>query len=249
MAGLLRRLRKAVAPRPLEPAVIECSGIPVNVVFRRNAAARRLILRLNSEGSAAVVTVPVGVSRAQALDFVRRSADWLSDRMSKRAENIPLRDGSCIPLRGESHEVRHINLRRGTVTVDPVAQTILVPGELPHVTRRLVDFLKIAAREELTAASRRYAVAMGVNFRRITIRDQKSRWGSCSVSGDLSYSWRLILTPPYVLDYVAAHEVAHLAHMNHGRRFWRLVLTHCSGASKAKKWLKERGHEVHRFVP
>jgi predicted metal-dependent hydrolase len=248
MAGLLRRLRKVVAPKPLEPAIIECSGTPVSVVFRRNAAARRLILRLNSEGTAAVVTVPRGVSRAQALDFVQRSTDWLSDHLSKRADNVPLRAGSRIPLRGEDHDISHIGHRRGTVTVDPVARTILVPGDIPHVARRLVDFLKVAARQELTAASRRYAAAMGVTYRRITIRDQKSRWGSCSANGDLSYSWRLILTPPYVLDYVAAHEVAHLVHLNHGRRFWRLVLTHCSDAGRAKKWLKEKGHEVHRFV-
>ena len=248
MAGLLRRLRKAAAPRPIEPAMIDCSGTPVQVFFRRNANARRLILRLNTEGTAAVVTVPMGVSRTQALEFVLRSSDWLTERLSKRAENVRLRAGSRIPLRGEDHEVRHINLRRGTVTVDPVVRAILVPGEPPHVTRRLVDFLKVAAREELTAASRHYAGVMGVMFRRITIRDQRSRWGSCSASGDLSYSWRLILTPSYVLDYVAAHEVAHLAHMNHGRRFWRLVLTHCRDAGKAKKWLKERGHEVHRFI-
>ena len=91
-------------------------------------------------------------------------------------------------------------------------------------------------------------VRMGVDYRRITIRDQRSRWGSCSASGELSYSWRLILAPDYVLDYVAAHEVAHLRHLDHSQRFWRLVLTHCQGAAKAKNWLRAHGQDVHRVV-
>jgi hypothetical protein len=127
-------------------------------------------------------------------------------------------------------------------------RAIHVPGELPHVPRRLLDWLKSAARNEIAAAAQRYAAAMGVTYRRITIRDQRSRWGSCSAQGDLSFSWRLILTPTYVLDYVAAHEVAHLKHMNHGPRFWRLVLTHCPEASRAKSWLKAHGQSVHRVV-
>jgi hypothetical protein len=146
------------------------------------------------------------------------------------------------------HEIRHIPARRGTVTADPLAQLIHVPGGLPHLARRLTDWLKLAARQELTAASQRYAAAMGVDFRRITIRDQKSRWGSCSAAGELSFSWRLILTPSHVLDYVAAHEVAHLKHMDHGPQFWRLVLKHCPDASPAKKWLKAHGQDVHRIA-
>jgi predicted metal-dependent hydrolase len=134
------------------------------------------------------------------------------------------------------------------VTVDPVRCIIQVPGDEAHVKRRLLDFLKSAAREDLTRATERYAALMGVNYRRITIRDQRSRWGSCSASGDLSYSWRLILAPDYVLDYVAAHEVAHLRHLDHSPRFWRLVLTHCQGAARAKNWLRAHGQDVHRVV-
>ena len=248
MPALLRGVRRLVAPKPLEPASIDCGGKPLEVIFRRKDNARRLVLRLNSEGTAAMVTVPRGVSRSQALDFVNRSNDWLETRLEQRGDNIHLKPGSFIPLRGEAYEIRHVNLRRGTVTADPAERVIHVPGELPHMARRITDWCKRAARVELTTASRRYAEAMGGTYRRITIRDQKSRWGSCSVGGDLSYSWRLIFTPPYVLDYVAAHEVAHLIHMNHGRRFWRLVLTHCPDAARAKKWLKLHGHEVHRIV-
>ena len=248
MAAGLRAIRRLLAPKPLEPAELALDGGVIGVVFRRHASARRLVLRLNPEGTAAIVTVPKGVSRAAALDFARRSSDWLAARLAQRGAPIPLQPGRHVPLHGEDHEIRHIASLRGAVTFDPAARVIHVPGALPHVPRRLKDWLKTAAKAELVAASDKYARAMGVTFRRITLRDQRSRWGSCSASGELSYSWRLILTPPYVLDYVAAHEVAHLKHMNHGPAFWRLVLSHCRNASLAKKWLKAHGHGVHRIT-
>jgi len=245
MPKALRRLRQFLSPKPLEPARL---AIGLDVLFRRNGQARRLVLRLNNEGTAAIVTVPKGVSRARALDFVERSTAWLEARLAQRGERVVLAPGSSIPLRGVPHEIRNIPTRRGAVTADPSAQLIHVPGELPHLARRLTDWLKTAARLELTAASQRYAAVMGVSFRRITIRDQKSRWGSCSAAGELSYSWRLILTPSHVLDYVAAHEIAHLKHMDHGPQFWRLVLKHCPEASRAKKWLKAHGQDVHHIA-
>ena len=248
MAGVFRRLGKLLAAKPLEPTRLAAGKVEIDVIFRRNGRARRLVLRLNSEGTAAVVTVPGGVSRARALDFVKRSADWIETRLRQQGERIVLAPGQSVPLRGAPHEIRHLAKQRGTVTADPLAKIILVPGDLPHVARRLADWLKTAARQELTAASQRYASAMGVTVRRITIRDQSSRWGSCSAAGDLSYSWRLILAPPHVLDYVAAHEVAHLKHMNHGPQFWRLVLKHCPQASLAKNWLKTQGQSVHRIA-
>jgi predicted metal-dependent hydrolase len=161
---------------------------------------------------------------------------------------VQLKPGQRIAFRGSDYEIRHVDMRRGLITVDDEAKLIHVPGELPHVSRRLLDWLKAEARAELMAASALYANKMGVSYRKISIRDQRTRWGSCSAGGDLSYSWRLILVPPHVLDYVAAHEVAHLKHLDHSPRFWRLVLSHCPAASKAKAWLKAHGQTVHRVV-
>lgn len=220
----------------------------LDVVFRRHAQARRLVLRLNSSGTGVIVTVPKGVSRGRALEFTERSRSWIEERVRSRGGLIRLEHGHVLPLRGVSHEIRHVDSRRGLVNLDSMRSLIHVPGEPAHVTRRLLDFLKAEAREDLTEASKRYAALMGVSYRRIIIRDQKSRWGSCSSTGELSYSWRLILTPDYVLDYVAAHEVAHLRHLDHSARFWRLVLTHCPNAAKAKNWLREHGQDVHRVV-
>ncbi len=218
------------------------------MVFRRHAQARRLVLRLNASGTGVLVTVPHGVSRVKALEFTQRSRGWIEDRVRSRGGLIHLEDGEILPLRGVPHEIRGTGSRRGVVRADPLRRVIEVPGDPLHVRRRLFDFLKAAAREDLTRASEHYAALMGVNYRRIAIRDQRSRWGSCSAQGDLSYSWRLILAPDYVMDYVAAHEVAHLRHLNHSPRFWRLVLTHCQEAARAKNWLRAHGQDVHRVV-
>ena len=111
----------------------------------------------------------------------------------------------------------------------------------------LRDFLKREAKRDLEAASRRAAAALGVTVKRVSVRDQSSRWGSCSTTGVLSYSWRLILAPPFVLDYLAAHEVAHLVEMNHSRAFWRVVERICPDVARAKAWLDAHGAELHRY--
>jgi len=138
---------------------------------------------------------------------------------------------------------------RGTVWVetgDAVA-LLCVAGNTEHLARRVRDFLKREAKRDLEAASRRYAALLGVGVKRIAVRDQSSRWGSCTAGGVLSYSWRLILAPPYVLDYLAAHEVAHLVEMNHSRKFWRVIDGMCPEWRRAKGWLNAQGAALHRY--
>lgn len=124
---------------------------------------------------------------------------------------------------------------------------ICVAGETPHVDRRVADFLRREARADLEKASRQCAQMLGLAIKQVSIRDPSSRWGSCSTTGVLSYSWRLILAPPYVLDYLAAHEVAHLVEMNHSPRFWRVVDKLCPNVKRAKAWLDAHGTELHRY--
>jgi predicted metal-dependent hydrolase len=248
MIGLLRNLQRRAGPRALDPSRIAIGDEVLEVVFRRHAQARRLVLRLNPTGTGVLVTVPNGVSRVKALEFTARSRGWIEERVRSRGGLIHLEDGGIVPLRGIRHEIQHVDSRRGVVRADALRAVIEVPGDPAHVKRRVLDYLKSAARDDLTRASERYAAMMGVSYRRIIIRDQRSRWGSCSASGDLSFSWRLILAPDYVLDYVAAHEVAHLRHLNHSKHFWRLVLTHCETAARARNWLRTHGQEVHRVV-
>jgi predicted metal-dependent hydrolase len=163
---------------------------------------------------------------------------------------VPFAHGTVLPLRGVPHRVVHRRGARGTVWTESDAQghrLLCVAGQAPHVARRVADFLKREAKRDVEAASRRYAAKLGVEINRIVVRDQTTRWGSCSTTGSLSFSWRLILAPPYVLDYLAAHEVAHLVEMNHSRRFWRLVEKIYPGLQRAKAWLDVNGTDLHRY--
>ena len=133
-----------------------------------------------------------------------------------------MRTAHYLPLRGVDHRIEHRRGARGTVWTEVGrrdARLLCVAGETPHLPRRVRDYLKREAKRDLEAASRAAAQALGVSIKRVSVRDQSSRWGSCSSTGVLSYSWRLILAPPFVLDYLAAHEVAHLIEMNHSRAF------------------------------
>jgi predicted metal-dependent hydrolase len=246
VSRLLERLRLVKPRKPLEPAELAIEGRPISVTFRRNAKARRLILRLARDRSSVVVTLPPRIGRTEALDFARKSTKWIAQRLAAEPAGRPLTISGEILIRGDMRRIEHAGTRRGTVVM--TESSVIVAGDPAHVQRRLLDWLKAEAKRDLVQASEFYAERMGVKFHRLSVRDQKSRWGSCSSDGTLSYSWRLILAPSFVLDYVAAHEVAHLKHMNHGRNFWRLVLTHCPNAGRAKTWLKQHGSELHAYA-
>ena len=232
MVSLLRRWRSARRQEILEPGRIAIDGREIEVKFKRHRRARRLIVRLDRRGESVAVTLPPRASRDEALEFVSRSRSWIATRLAGQPQAVALRT-----WRGD-HAARHRamsssmnQIAAASSAMRPTHTVFVVPGDATHLKRRVTDWLKREAKRELLAASERHAQAMGVDFRKLSIRDQASRWGSCSADGRLSYSWRLILAPPHVLDYVAVHEVAHLKHMNHGVRFWRLVLTHCPEAA------------------
>lgn len=249
MPDIVRGLRYLLRQEPERIAPdIDVGGTRLPVRFVKNERARRFVLRLSREDDCVVITVPRGASRREGLDFARRSVKWIAEQLGRRPTRQPIGGGIVIPLRGTPHAVRPTGIRRGIIAIDAAEREILVPGDGRHIGRRVRDWLKECARRDLEAASRKYAAAMGVSFRSLTVRDQKSRWGSCSSAGDLSYSWRLILTPEHVLDYVTAHEVAHLKHMNHGRNFWALVKAHCTHADQARAWIRRNGIEVHRWI-
>src|SRR5205807_4460373 len=158
----------------------------------------------------------------EARAFAEKHGGWIAARLGRLPEAVPFIHGTIVPLRDVRHRIAHRRAARGTVwrEIDDRDQRLIcVAGDAPHVGRRVSDFLKREAKRDLEAAARRYAAALGVKIKRVSVRDQSSRWGSCSTTGVLSFSWRLILAPPFVLDYLAAHEVAHLVEMNHSRRF------------------------------
>lgn len=233
--------------------LLKVDGISAPVEVRRHPKARRLTLRVSRTQHAVILTMPRNSDLSEADRFLLRNRDWVRERLECVPEPVPLVEGASFPLRGVPHEIAFEPTQRGAGVVEIAARVgrrapvIIVRGLSEHAPRRLRDWLYAEAARDLHAAASRYAKTLGVKPLRITLRDQKTRWGSCSSDGQLSFSWRLLLAPPVVLDYVAAHEVAHLVHMNHGPRFWRLVDRIMPRTSEAKAWLRIHGMDLYRY--
>jgi predicted metal-dependent hydrolase len=230
---------------------LRVQGLNDPVEVRRHPAARRMTLRVSRTSRSVIVTLPVSCDLAQAGTFLSTHLEWVRERLGNLPEHIPFCDGSSVPLRGIPHEIVEVGQRRGPVvqvslTGDGVP-ALLVSGDPDYIGRRLRDWLAIEARRDLVERVAHHATNLGLKAGRVTVRDQKSRWGSCSTTGALSFSWRLIMAPAHVLDYVAAHEVAHLDEMNHGPRFWALVARTMPRTEEAKRWLQTFGSDLHRY--
>jgi len=245
-------LRALLYRRPSEPPTISIAFERriYLVRVRRHRQARRYTLRIHSVTREVVLTMPPRGSLKQAYEFAQKHGGWIAARLGRLPEPAPFAHGTVIPLRGVDHRIEHRRGQRGTVWVESSEQSkrlLCVAGEEPHVARRVSDFLKREVKSDLEAASRRAANSLGVAIKRVSIRDPSSRWGSCSTTGVLSYSWRLIFAPPFVLDYLAAHEVAHIVEMNHSQAFWRVVERICPHVTRAKSWLDTHGADLHRY--
>lgn len=244
----LRPTPRKTVPGP-EQFLVAAADAAVAVTVVRHPRARNYNLRIKESSRQVVLTMPRRGSLREARAFAKRNAAWIAARLSRLPAPVPFAPGSSIPLHGIPHTIEHRPKTRGTVwTEERDGQAILcVTGPPEHLRRRLMDFLKREARRELVEASRRYAAMLDVKVGRIGVRDTGSRWGSCSFEGSLSFSWRLVLAPPYVLDYLAAHEVAHRVELNHSRRFWRVVERLVPEWRRAEAWLKAHGNGLHRF--
>lgn len=215
------------------------------VALRWTAKARRLSLRVDPRTGLATAVAPPHIPKDEVHRFVGRNLGWLSERLAAVPEPVPFIDQALVPYIGQDHRVRHVPEQR-----EPVVRTDLefrVGGEAPHLGRRLLDFLKTAAVHELSTRACEKSERLGIRPSRVTVRDTRSRWGSCSANGRLSFSWRLILAPEPVIDYVVGHEVAHLKEMNHSGRFWRLVAQLTPGFEHGRDWLKAHGSDLHRY--
>jgi predicted metal-dependent hydrolase len=230
-------------------------GSTYKVVLKRVASARRYTLRVKNGSGEVVLTIPSRGSLAEARAFAERQGAWIGARLRRLPRAIPFEPGAVIPLRGTPHEIVHYPVRRGTVWVEALQPDLFSQGELAlcvagdraHVMRRVRDFLKREARRDLEAAVLHYTRELDLPIRAVGLRDTTSRWGSCSSEGSLNFSWRLILAPAWVLDYLAAHEVAHLAHMNHSAPFWKLTRKLCPATDRAEAWRKAHGKDLHRY--
>ncbi|MBV8962311.1 MAG: M48 family metallopeptidase [Hyphomicrobiales bacterium] len=244
--GTIRQFRSPGAPGFID---IAHDGVTYRVVVTRSSRARRITLRIRAGTSDPVLTLPARGNLAVAADFAARHAGWLATRLARLPAQIPFRAGKTLPIRGMDHHIIETGALRGLVRAKRIGEVRIleVPGSPEHVSRRVTEFLKREARGDLETAVARHLTAARAQVRRISIKDTKSRWGSCSANGTLSFSWRLILAPSFVLDYLAAHEVAHLRELNHSHKFWRLTRALCPRTDEAEAWMKRYGAQLHRY--
>lgn len=224
---------------------VEFSIGEITIQVRRLATARRISLRVKS-ATDGVLTAPPRVSLREIQRFAESQREWIekaAERMGA-ATGTPFIPGAVVEIGGRPITLVHQQSTRGAILTE---DQLIVGGDIEHFARRVTDYLKKLARETLSARTRFYAQTLGVTVRQVSVRDTRSRWGSCSAKGTISYSWRLILAPPTVLDYVAAHEVAHLLEMNHSSRFWAIVARLYPTYIQAQHWLKTNGTSLHRY--
>jgi predicted metal-dependent hydrolase len=230
--------------------LLRIDGEPVSVVIRHNPRARRLIIRVNPTTGEVTVVAPSRRAVDHALDFARSESAWIKRRLAKVPRIVELALGATVLFGGEEHLVTAGARGPAPVWTEEAdgKRFIHVSGRAEHVPRRLLDFFKREARRILSVRTVELAERIGTRPARISVRDTQSRWGSCSTERSLSYSWRLILAPPFVLDYVVAHEVAHMRHMHHGPRFWKLVRELSEQSDAAQAWLLRNGPLLHRYA-
>jgi predicted metal-dependent hydrolase len=221
--------------------------LPLEV--RRNPRARYVSLRVDAASDHPVLILPRGVPLSEGLAFARAKRDWLALRYAALPPRVAFEDGALVPVEGQPHLVRHRSGLRGSVrrTLGTSGRILEVGGAEEHLPRRLADWLKAEARRLIARSVAEKSVAIDRWPSRITLRDTSSRWGSCSPAGRLSFSWRLVMAPSHVLDYVVAHEVAHLVHLNHGKSFWKLVEELARNQPGARNWLTQNGPALLRY--
>ncbi|WP_273722409.1 M48 family metallopeptidase [Bartonella sp. AU18XJBT] len=223
-------------------------SVPVQV--RENKCARRLTLRIDASGQRICVTTPPAISLCTIQSFIEKHRSWIEARLARvqiSHENAYLKEGAMIPLLGVAHTIRHKEGRGVTEIIAGDAEQepqIIVYGQLEYLPRRIADVLKKQAARIITPLVTHYAYKVERKVKSICYKDTRSRWGSCSIDKRLSFSWRLVMAPKEVVEYVVAHEVAHLVEMNHGPRFWALCEELCPGSKTYRAWLKENAHRL-----
>jgi predicted metal-dependent hydrolase len=226
--------------------LIAKSGVSVPVRVLIDKRATRVSIRIDSYAREAVATAPALRHALEAISFASERVEWIAERLGALPPPVVFRPGAYIPLRGVIHRLRHAETGR-TVRLDKSGTTpvLWIPGPREAFRDKTRAFFRTAARNDFSERVAVHAKTLKVAPRSIAIKDMRSRWGSCSEDGRLNFSWRLVCAPPFALDYVAAHEVAHLREMNHSSRFWKQV-EHCMPDwAPAREWLQERGSALH----
>lgn len=226
-------------------ALVARNGQKVQVRLEVNPKARRLILRLDERKREAVAVAPNKRKIGEAAAFAKDRVDWIAEHLQALPDYVPLEDGAEIMLRGRPCLLTLDGQGRLPKLLAGPPQILQLPGDIETFGKRAERFLKKTAKQDLSEAVIRYCSELGVEARRVTVKDTRTRWGSCTSDGRLAFSWRLIMAPPDVLEYVAAHECAHLLEMNHSKAFWAHVETCRPTWKQERAWLRTHGRELH----
>lgn len=215
-----------------------------NILIRRNKLSRYLRLRIDNKGLI-ILSIPLFCSVQQAQAFLDKHQDWIAEHLNQRHPPQKWKDGDTISILGQSLTIRHDATLRCGVFIEN--NTLFISGEIDFLPRRIADFIKRQTYLYIDDKAHTLASKINVSFQKIHMKDTTTRWGSCSGKGNLNFCWRLGLAPLFVLDYIIAHEVAHLKEMNHSDRFWRIVSQLTNHRADAEIWLRRHGHELSIF--
>lgn len=221
---------------------------PIGVILRRSARMVRFSLRVSRLDGRVTLSMPAGTSEKRARAFLQAHETWLRQTLAALPETLGTRvaAGARVPLEGRFLRVapgegRALAIRDGRIVLPQGAHERGRAGPV------VMAHFKALARERVEAAVTRHGAVLGRRHMRLRLADPRSRWGSCTSGGALMFSWRLIMAPPFVLDYTAAHEVAHLAEMSHAPAFWRIVEGLCPDWRRGRAWLREEGERLHHY--
>lgn len=236
--------RQKAEPEHTEIETIDGRRVPVKLIV--NPRARHVSVRIDPTRREAIATAPSKRHLKHAAQFAAERAGWIASELARLPRGVSLTPGSVVPIRGVEHDLVYQQGRGPARLEEGLLPRLIVPAAEPALFEsRVLRFLKDQARTDLIDRVATHAVTLGVKPVRIQVKELRSRWGSCSVDGVLSFSWRVILAPPFVLDYLAAHEVAHLREMNHSRRFWAQVKRCMPDYERGREWLHEHGCALH----
>lgn len=241
----MRKIRIPKKVQHLRQTQIDFGSETLPILVRRDARARRITLRFNPWSRDITVTLPRTAPVSEGLDFAELKRPWLENVIAKSPKKVSFEPGAIIPILGRPYRIEHRPRQKGVVVIE--GDAVYVSGAPEFLSRRLRDWLKMRVKEIITEWAQTKAEMLDRPIRAISVRDTRSRWGSCSADGRLFFSWRLIFATPDVLDYVVSHEVAHLAELNHSKRFWNMVEQLCPGWETSNEWLKHHGQTLYVY--
>lgn len=217
---------------------------PFDVKVKKTSVAKKLVLRIDTKDHCAILSIPKYCLRKQALKFLQENEVWIINTLANLPKLSNFADGDEISVFGNIYKICHENKHKGTRFEGDLLK---VGGDKVFLHRRVKDFLKKEAVDKLAEISIKTAEKIGVKIASVTVKDTKSRWGSCSTKGNINYNWRIVLAPKEVIDYLVCHEVSHLKHPNHSTDFWKTVESLCPSYKDSRNWLKTHGKELYKY--